>query len=207
MVRIPNRFRGTMAFHAALALTMTLACSEADSGGDAGTADTLVPVDSLTASELEQFALDPTRFPEMQDGGPLDTVDMTERSAGGDAAWHVQVLNYTANHLAMTYAAWYTGPDSLVMFAADGQPYLLDEEGNRYDGVVTPDNPRLKVESDNTAVGVLAFGPGLAPTADSLTLFVNDSTQPIIRVGPWSIREGVLRAPAPGPPAGAGGSR
>jgi hypothetical protein len=206
MVRIPNRFRGTMAFHAALALTMTLACSEADSGGDAGTADTLVPVDSLTASELEQFALDPTRFPEMQDGGPLDSVDMTERSAGGDAAWHVQVLNYTANHLAMTYAAWYTGPDSLVMFAADGQPYLLDEEGNRYDGVVTPDNPRLKVESDNTAVGVLAFGPGLAPTADSLTLFVPDSTPPIIRVGPWSNREGVLRAPAPGPPPGAGGS-
>jgi hypothetical protein len=206
-VRIPNRFRRVVAFHAALTLSMTLACSEADSGGDAGTADTLVPVDSLTASELEQFALDPTRFPEMQDGGPLDTVDMTERSAGGDAAWHVQILNYTANHLAMTYAAWYTGPDSLVMFAADGQPYLLDEEGNRYDGVVTPDNPRLKVESDNTAVGVLAFGPGLAPTADSLTLFVNDSTQPIIRVGPWSIREGVLRAPAPGPPAGAGGSR
>jgi hypothetical protein len=203
MVRLPIPIRAAMALLASLAL----ACSGGDSGGDAGTADTLVPVDSLTAAELEQFALDPTRFPEMQDGGPLDTVDMTERSASGDATWHVQVLNYTANHLAMTYAAWYTGPDSLVMFAADGQPYLLDEEGNRYDGVVTPDNPRLKVETENTAVGVLAFGPGLSPTADSLTLFVNDSTQPVIRVGPWPIREGVLRAPAPGPPPGVGGSR
>jgi hypothetical protein len=203
MVRLPIPIREAMALHAALAL----ACSGGDSGGDAGTADTLVAVDSLTAAELEQFALDPTRFPEMQDGGPLDTVDMTERSAGGDAAWHVQVLNYTANHLAMTYAAWYTGPDSLVMFAADGQPYLLDEEGNRYEGVVTPDNPRLKVETENTAVGVLAFGPGLSPTADSLTLFVNDSTQPVIQVGPWPVREGVLRAPAPGPPPGPGGSR
>jgi hypothetical protein len=206
MVRIPIPFRGAMAFHAALALSVALACSEGDSGADADTADTLA-LDSLTASELEKFALDPTRFPEMQDGGPLDTVDMTERSAGGDAAWHVQILNYTANHLAMTYAAWYTGPDSLVLFAADGQPYLQDEEGNRYEGVVTPDNPRLKVETDNTAVGVLAFGPGLAATADSLTLFVNDSTLPVIRVGPWAIREGALRAPAPGPPPGRGGSR
>lgn len=206
MVRIPIPFRGAMALHAALALSVALACSEGDSGADADTADTLA-LDSLTASELEKFALDPTRFPEMQDGGPLDTVDMTERSAGGDAAWHVQILNYTANHLAMTYAAWYTGPDSLVLFAADGQPYLQDEEGNRYEGVVTPDNPRLKVETDNTAVGVLAFGPGLAATADSLTLFVNDSTLPVIRVGPWAIREGAMRAPAPGPPPGRGGSR
>lgn len=206
MVRIPIPFRGAMALHAALALSVALACSEGDSGADADTADTLA-LDSLTASELEKFALDPTRFPEMQAGGPLDTVDMTERSAGGDAAWHVQILNYTANHLAMTYAAWYTGPDSLVLFAADGQPYLQDEEGNRYEGVVTPDNPRLKVETDNTAVGVLAFGPGLATTADSLTLFVNDSTQPVIRIGPWAIREGAMRAPAPGPPPGRGGSR
>ena len=207
MVRIPIPFRGAMALHAALALSLAPACSDGGSGADGGTADTLMPMDSLTASELEQFALDPTRFPEMQDGGPLDTVDMTERSAGGDAAWHVQVLNYTANHLAMTYAAWYTGPDSLVLFAADGQPYLLDEEGNRYDGVVTPDNPRLKVETDNTAVGVMAFGPGLSATADSLTLFVNDSTLPVIRVGPWAIREGAQRAPAPGPPPGRGDSR
>lgn len=190
----------------AIALSVALACSDGETVGDAGSADTLVPFDSVTAAEQEQFALDPTRFPEMQDGGPLDTIDMTARSPSEDAAWQVQVMNFTANHIAMTYAAWYTGPDSLVMFAADGQPYLMDEEGNRYAGVLTPDNPRLKVETDNTAVGVLAFGPGLAQSADSLTLFVNDSTQPVIRVGPWPIRQGVMRAPVPGPP-GRGRSR
>lgn len=186
----------------ALALSLALACSDGETGGDADMADTLLPLDSVTAAELERFALDPTRFPEMQDGGPLDTIDMTARSATEDAAWHVQVMNFTANHMAMTYAAWYTGPDSLVMFAADGQPYLMDEEGNRYGGVLTPDNPRLKVETDNTAVGVLAFGPGLAQAADSLTLFVNDSTQPVIRVGPWAVRQGAMRAPVPGAPPG-----
>ena len=184
----------------ALALSLAFACSGGETAGDAGSADTLLPLDSVTPVEQERFALDPTRFPEMQDGGPLDTIDMTSRSATEDAAWHVQVMNFTANHIAMTYAAWYTGPDSLVMFAADGQPYLMDELGNRYAGVLTPDNPRLKVETDNTAVGVLTFGPGLVQAADSLTLFVNDSTQPVIRVGPWAVRQGVMRAPAPGPP-------
>lgn len=180
-----------------IGLALALAC--ADEPGESGLADRPLPYDSLTAAEQEQFALDPTRFPEMQGGGPLDSVDMTGRSDSGDAAWQVQVLNYTPNHLAMTYAAWYTGPDSLVLFAADGQPYLMDEEGNRYEGVVTPANPRLKVETESTAVGVLAFGPGLAPAADSLTLYVNDSTLPVIRVGPWPIRPGAPRAPQPRP--------
>jgi hypothetical protein len=169
------------------------ACS--GESGESGLAEQPLPYDSLTAVEQEKFALDPLRFPEMQGSGPLDTIDMTSRSTSGDAAWHVQVLNYSKNHLAMTYAAWYTGPDSLVLFAADGQPYLVDEEGNRYDGVVTPTNPRLKIETDNTAVGVLAFGPGLAATADSLTLHVNDTTAPVIRVGPWPIRPGAARTP------------
>ena len=100
----------------------------------------------------------------------------------------------------MTYAAWYTGPDSLVQFAADGQPYLIDDEGNRYEGVVTPDNPRIKVESGSTAVGVLAFAPGLSPLADSLSLHVNESTAPVIRVGPWPVPPGSARAPQPGAP-------
>jgi hypothetical protein len=184
----------------AAALALALACS--GDSGESGLAEKPMPYDSMTVAEQEQFALDPTRFPEMQGSGPLDSINMTERSASDDAAWNVQVLNYSENHLAMTYAAWYTGPDSLVLFAADGQPYLMDEEGNRYEGVVTPDNPRLKVETDNTGVGVLAFGPGLAPTADSLTLYVNDSTPPVIRIGPWPIRRGAVRAPLPGPPPG-----
>ena len=128
---------------------------------------------------------------------------MTARSATGDAAWQVQYLNYAEGHVAMTYAAWYTGPDSLVQFAADGQPYLLDDAGNRYEGVATPTNPRIKVETDNTAVGVFAFGPGLSPGADSLTLYVNDSTEPVIRVGPWPVRADAARAPQPGAPRGA----
>ena len=65
---------------------------------------------------------------------------------------------------------------------------------------------RLKVETDNTAVGVLAFGPGgLSSTADSLSLFVNDSTQPVIRVGPWPVRPDAERAA--GPAGSSGGSR
>lgn len=190
----------------AAALWVAVACSGAPEG-ESGLADKPVPYDSVTAAELEEFALDPARFPEMQGPGALDTVDQTARSAGQDAAWQVQVLNYDTNHLAMTYAAWYTGPDSLVLFAADGQPYLLDEDGNRYEGVVTPDNPRLKIETDNTAVGVLAFAPGLSPAADSLTLYVNDSTAPVIRVGPWPVPSGAERATQPGPPAGRGRSR
>lgn len=191
--------RSTARFGAALGLA--LACS-GQPEGESGLADTPAPLDSVTAAEMEKFALDPTRFPEMEGSGALDTVDQTARSATQDAAWHVQVLNYTTNHLAMTYAAWYTGPDSLVMFAADGQPYLLDDEGNRYDGVLTPDNPRLKIETDNTAVGVFAFGPGLSPAADSLTLYVNDSTEPRIRVGPWPVPRDAERATQPGPPPG-----
>jgi hypothetical protein len=179
-------------------LAIALACS-GESGDESGLAEKPLPYDSISAAEQEKFALDPLRFPEMQGSGPLDSIDMTERSASGDAAWNVQFLNYAGNHIAMTYAAWYTGPDSLVLFAADGQPYLLDEEGRRYSGVVTASNPRLKIETDNTAVGVFAFGPGLAPTADSLTLYVNDSTPPVIRVGPWPVRPDAARAPGPPP--------
>ena len=185
----------------AAALCLAPGCGR-DREGETGLAEKPVPYDSVTAAEMERFALDPTRFPEMEGGGALDTVDQTERSASGDAAWQVQVLNYSTNHIAMTYAAWYTGPDSLVQFAADRQPYLLDEEGNRYEGVLTPDNPRIKVESDNTAVGVFAFSPGLKQAADSLTLYVNDSTAPVIRVGPWPVPRGAERAPVPGPPPG-----
>jgi hypothetical protein len=179
-----------------------LAC--ADGGEEApDSAGQPIPYDSITAAEKERFALDPRRFPEMEGTAPLDSIDMTARSAGEDAAWHVQYLNYASGHIAMTYAAWYTGPDSLVQFAADGQPYLVDDEGNRYDGVLTPDNPRIKIETDNTAVGVLTFGPGLSPLADSLTLHVNDSTPPVIRVGPWPVPPGAARAPQPGAPRGA----
>ena len=178
-------------------LTFFLACSDG-APEDTGLAEQPLPYDSITATEMEKFALDPRRFPEMQGTAPLDSIDLTARSSSEDAAWHVQYLNYAEGHIAMTYAAWYTGPDSLVQFAADGQPYLLDDEGNRYAGVLTPDNPRLKVETDNTAVGVLAFGPGLSPLADSLTLHVNDSTAPVIRVGPWPVRENAARAPQPG---------
>lgn len=186
----------------AAALTFFLACSDG-AQEETGLAEQPIPYDSITATEMEKFALDPRRFPEMQGTAPLDSIDLTARSSSEDAAWHVQYLNYAEGHIAMTYAAWYTGPDSLVQFAADGQPYLLDDEGNRYDGVLTPDNPRLKVETDNTAVGVLAFGPGLSPLADSLTLHVNDSTAPVIRVGPWPVSEGAARAPQPGVPGGA----
>ena len=187
----------------AAALALALACSgESGESAEAGLAEQPMPLDSMTTEEQEEFALDPTRFPEMQGSGPLDSINMTARSPSGDAAWNVQVLNYAENHMAMTYAAWYTGPDSLVLFAADAQPYLMDEEGNRYEGVVTPTNPRLKVERDNTALGIFAFGPGLTATADSLTLYVNDSTAPVIRVGPWPIRPGAARAPVPSPGPG-----
>lgn len=180
-------------------LAVALACSDG-APEETGLAEQPIPYDSITAAEMKKFALDPRRFPEMQGNAPLDSIGLIARSAAGDAAWHVQFLNYSANHIAMTYAAWYTGPDSLVQFAADGQPYLLDDEGNRYAGVLTPDNPRIKIESDNTAVGVLAFGPGLSPEADSLTLHVNDTTEPVIRVGPWPVRPDAERAPQPGAP-------
>jgi hypothetical protein len=183
----------------AAVLALALACSNG-APEETGLAEQPIPYDSITAAEMEKFALDPRRFPEMEGTAPLDSIDMTARSSAGDAAWHVQYLNYTSNHIAMTYAAWYTGPDSLVQFAADGQPHLVDDEGNRYEGVLTPTNPRIKIETDNTAVGVLAFGPGLSPEADSLTLYVNDLTEPVIRVGPWPVREDAARAPQPGAP-------
>lgn len=138
----------------------------------------------LTEEEKSAFAADPLKFPEMHDGR-LDTVDMIGRS--DDAAWHVQVMNYAEGHTAMTYAAWYVGPDSVVRFAADGQPRLVDEDGNVYEGMVVPDNPRIEIETGTTGVGVLVFQSPVAPTADSLTLHVNDSTPPVIRVGPFGV--------------------
>jgi hypothetical protein len=191
--------RATILRPAPIAALLTLALTCSNGKEETGLAEQPIPYDSITAAEMKRFAVDPRRFPEMQGTAPLDSIDMTARSSADDAAWHVQWLNYAENHIAMTYAAWYTGPDSLVQFAADGQPYLLDDEGNRYEGVVTPDNPRIKVETDNTAVGVFAFGPGLSPGADSLTLYVNDSTEPVIRVGPWPVREDAARAPGPPP--------
>jgi hypothetical protein len=184
---------------APIAAILVMTCSDG-AQEETSLAEDSIPYDSITAAEMERFALDPRRFPEMQGTAPLDSIDMTARSSAGDAAWHVQFVNYADNHIAMTYAAWYTGPDSLVQFAADGQPYLVDDEGNRYEGILTPDNPRIKIETDNTAVGVLTFGPGLAPAADSLTLHVNDSTAPVIRVGPWPVMTGAARAPQPGAP-------
>ena len=184
---------------APIATILMMGCSNG-ARDETGLAEEPIPYDSITAAEMERFAVDPQRFPEMQSTAPLDSIDMTARSSAGDAAWHVQWLNYADNHIAMTYAAWYTGSDSLVQFAADGQPYLVDDEGNRYAGVLTPDNPRIKVETDNTAVGVFAFGPGLSPEADSLTLHVNDSTEPVIQVGPWPVRSDATRAPGPPPP-------
>ena len=86
-----------------------------------------------------------------------------------------------------------------------GRALLLEEEANRSLELAAGNNPRLKVETDNTAVGVLAFGPGgLSSTADSLSLFVNDSTQPVIRVGPWPVRPDAERAS--GPAGSSGGS-
>lgn len=140
----------------------------------------------LSAEEETEFAVDPLRFPEMQEGR-LDTVDAMGRSDA--AAWHVQAVTYAEPYTAITYAAWYTGPKAETRFAADHQPYLEDEDGNRYNGLAVPSNPRIAVESETTAVGVYVFMPGVQADADSLTLFINDSTPPVIRVGPWSVAD------------------
>ena len=161
-----------------------VACDPRAPADEAAPADTVLP-DTLTSGEQSGFAVELDRFPEMQ-GGRLDTVDMIERR--DDAAFHVQILNYGPEYTALTYAAWYTGPDSAVMFAADDQPRLVDDLGNVYRGIVIPDNPRFEVETGTTAVGVYVFRPVLAPQADSLTLFVNDSTPPVLEVGPFGVQ-------------------
>jgi hypothetical protein len=172
------------AFGLAVWVLMGVACDRGAPGDETAPADTLLP-DTLTASEQSGFAVELDRFREMQ-GGRLDTVDMIAR--GDDAAFHVQVLNYGSEYTALTYAAWYTGPDSAVMFAADDQPRLVDDLGNVYRGIVIPDNPRFEVETGTTAVGVYVFRPVLAAQADSLTLFVNDSTPPVLKVGPFGVQ-------------------
>ena len=164
-------------------LLLGAACDRGAPADEAAPADTALP-DTLTAEEQSGFAVELDRFREMQ-GGRLDTVDMIARD--DDAAFHVQILNYGPEYTALTYAAWYSGPDSAVMFAADDQPRLVDDLGNVYRGIVIPDNPRFEVETGTTAVGVYVFRPVLALQADSLTLFVNDSTPPVLRIGPFGV--------------------
>jgi hypothetical protein len=185
-----------MAFRLAVWVTLLgAACDRGAPADDAAPADTALP-DTLTAGEQSAFAVELDRFQEMQ-GGRLDTVDMIAR--GDDAAFHVQILNYTSDYTALTYAAWYTGPDSAVMFAADDQPRLVDNLGNVYRGIVIPDNPRFEVETGTTAIGVYVFRPVLAQQADSLTLMVNDSTPPVLRIGPFGVyHEATLRREDPG---------
>lgn len=161
------------------------ACGDGEPRATAGIDSLSADSAPLTAAEEESFRVDPTRYVEMDDGR-LDTVDMTARSDG--AAWQIQAMNYAPSHIALTYAAWYNGPDSLALFAADGQPHLVDDLGNVYPGHMVPDNPRIKVENGTTAVGVYLFEGPVAERADSLTLVVNDSTPPIIRVGPFGVR-------------------
>ncbi len=163
---------------------LTLSCGRGDPAGEPAPGSDSIP-DTLTSVEQQSFAVDLDRYREME-GGRLDTVDMIAR--GGDAAFHVQVLNYADDYTALTYAAWYSGPDGAVMFAADGQPRLEDELGNVYHGIVIPSNPRFEVDTGTTAVGVYVFRPGVAAEADSLTLYVNDSTLPVLRVGPFGVR-------------------
>jgi hypothetical protein len=140
--------------------------------------------DTLSAEEQLAFAIDLERYQEMANGR-LDTVDMLGRAE--DTAWHVQVLNYRTDLIAMTYATWYSGPDSAALMAVDDQPHLEDNLGNVYSGVAIPSNPRFKVDSGTTAAGVYVFTPAVDTRADSLTLFINDSTPPVIRVGPFGI--------------------
>lgn len=147
-----------------------------------------VPLDSLTAEEEAMFAVDPTRFPEMQDGR-LDTVDMqTQVPLGPEAIalWHVQAINYTPDYTAITYAFGHDAPDS-AFFAADRQPRLVDNLGNVYEGIGVAENPRLGAESATMSVGVYLFTPAIAAEADSLTLLVNETTPPVIEVGPWAV--------------------
>lgn len=148
-----------------------------------------VPFDSLTAEERSQLVPDPLRYPEMQEGR-LDTVDMQGEVQTGPhdgAAWHVHAINYAEGHIAITYTFFYTGPDSVALFAADRQPRLVDDRGNVYEGQLVLDNPRLAIEKGSTGVGVYVFQPALVQVADSLTLLINDSTPPVIRVGPWGV--------------------
>ncbi|MDX1661582.1 MAG: hypothetical protein R3326_07310 [Gemmatimonadota bacterium] len=176
---VPSTFRSTLSI---LLLPLALgACADAEpEPEEPGEADTF----TLTEEEKASFAVDPLKYPEMQDGR-LDTVDMIGRS--GDAAWHVQAMNYADEYIGMTYAAWYTGPDSAVRFAADGQPHLEDDLGNVYSGQVVAHNPRIEVETGTTAVGVYVFADPVAQNADSLTLHINDSTPPVIRIGPFGV--------------------
>lgn len=169
---------------AVAALGLGFACGREGPGDEPDPVDPAM-IDTLTSNEQQSFAVDLDRFHEMQ-GGRLDTVDMIAR--GDDAAFHVQILNYTSEFTALTYAAWYSGPDSSVMFAADDQLRLEDELGNTYRGIVIATNPRFAVESGTTAVGVYVFRPAVAAEADSLTLYVNDSTPPVLRVGPFGVR-------------------
>lgn len=176
------------------AVVLLCACKGGEPETEAGIpADSLV--DTLTTAEQEAFAVDPLRYPEMR-GGRLDTVNMIAETE--HAAWHAQAMNYKPNYIAMTYAAWYTGPDSVALLAVDGQPHLVDDLGNVYRGVLVPENPRFKVASGTTAVGVYVFQPGVAADADSLTLFVNDSTAPVFRVGPFGVRHDATGPLSPG---------
>jgi hypothetical protein len=176
------------------AAVLLCACGGGENAPEAGTAaDSLV--DTLTTAEQEAFAVDPLRYPEMR-GGRLDTVNMIAETEY--AAWHAQAMNYSPDHIAMTYAAWYTGPDSVALLATDGQPHLVDDLGNVYRGVMVPSNPRFKIASGTTAVGVYVFLPGIAADADSLTLFVNDSTAPVFRVGPFGVRHDATGPLSPG---------
>lgn len=179
------------------ALTATLSVallSCADAGPEAeqqiAESDTMI----LTAEEEAAFAVDPLKYPEMQDGR-LDTLDMVGSS--DDASWHAQVINYGDRHIALTYAAWYVGLEDAVRFAVDGQPRLVDDLGRVYAGQTVAHNPRIEVESGSTAVGVYVFEGPFDQNADSLTLHVNDSTPPVIRIGPFAV----------GQDAGSGGPR
>jgi hypothetical protein len=152
------------------------------------------PFDSLTDEEKASFIVDVTRYPEMQEGR-LDTVDMKAEVRTGPedgAGWHVQAVNYAPDFIALTYVFFYTGPDSVTRFAADHQPRLVDDQGNMYEGLLLPDNPRLEIEANSTGMGVYVFEPALVQDADSLTLLINDATAPVMRVGPW----GVYHTPA-----------
>ena len=171
-------------FHAFLALVVIAgAACGGQNGDEAEEAAAALNADSLSPEEIANLWPDPARYPEMRDGR-MDTVDMRGESPG--AEWHVQVVNYSDSHIAMTYAFSNNGVDTLS-FAADGQPRLVDDMGNIYGGIVVPENPRLEIETGAMGMGVYVFGPKLAQGAQSLTLFVNDSTAPVIRVGPWGV--------------------
>lgn len=192
------RFRTVRGFCTFAGLSLNLAACGGDESATEEALSTDTLTDTLTSAEQEAFAVDPLRYPEMQDGR-LDTVDMEAETE--NAAWHVQAVNYKPGYVALTYAAWYTGPDSVALLAVDGQPRLVDDLGNVYRGVVVPDNPRLKVASGTTAVGVYVFQPGVAAGADSLTLYVNDSTAPVFRIGPFGVHHDAAGSLSPVEPA------